>query len=288
MNSTNTSDAPLTGSMPISMAVQPKPTTETSDAASTPKDLEYFRREFEKATLAFYRSTRKVADLLLDARITLSPEDFKQLTEHELQFDYSTVCKLIKSASNFRLNDPKNQSLLPEAWTLRYEIMIMDEATFRVGVTKGIIHPNCTLADLKKLREQLETPKRKKASAKAKPKGKDSTAATTAEAPKPTPASAKDEESEPHVEEASVKAPVSNSALFLPPNSTAESAAAVAAAPAMAPATAAVPAKGRIAIVVTQEMSVQHKADLDGLMARIEALVKDYDFIGSVALEVAA
>lgn len=270
-----------TGSMPISMAVAPKPSTEPAVAATgTVKDIDYFRSEFGKATLAFYRSTRKVADLLLEARITLSPEDFLELTK-ELQFDYSTVCKLIKSAANFRLNDPKNQPYLPESWTVRYEIMMMEEATFRIGVTKGIIHPNCTLADLKKLREQLEPPKRKKASPKAKAKPKDSTQTEKPEAPKPT--TAKAETPEPQVEKAAVKGPINTSGLPVDAKaSTGE--AATATATAMAPA----PAKGYIKIVLPKEVANQHERDLVRIVDEIQAVVKQYDFIGGVGLEVAA
>jgi len=77
-----------TGSMPIPMAVDSKLLTNPPVAATgTAKDLDYFRREFDKATLAFYRSTKKIADLLLEARLTLSPGDFEELTD-ELQFNY--------------------------------------------------------------------------------------------------------------------------------------------------------------------------------------------------------
>jgi hypothetical protein len=283
----NVQHTPITGSMPISMAVQPKPTTETTASSSTEKNLDYFRCEFDKATLTLYRSTKKVADLLLDARIALSPDDFQALIG-ELQFDYSTVCKLIKSASNFRLNDPKNQALLPESWTVRYEIMMMKEETFRSGVKKGIIHPNCTLADLKKLREQLEAPKRKRGSATAKPKGKDSTAAT-AETPKATQVATKADEPEPDLKKAAVKAPVNNPGLrVVEIAAAADVASASPTATATATAMATTTAMGHIAIVLSKELAEQHVADLDRLMASIEAVVKDYDFIGGVGVQVTA
>ena len=131
------------GSMPISMAVDPKLASETEAVMPGPKkDLDYFRREGEKVVIGWYRSKAKLADFILDARINLSPDDFNMLIS-ELQFDYSTVCKLIKQAADYRLNDPKNQALIPEKWTLRHEIMMMKEETFRIGVTKGIIHSGC-------------------------------------------------------------------------------------------------------------------------------------------------
>jgi len=270
--------------MPIPMAVDSKLSSDPAPATTgTAKDLDYFRREFQKTTLAFYRSTRKVADLLLEARITLSPEEFKQLTTDELQFDYSTVCKLIKSAADFRLNDPKNQPYLPESWTVRYEIMMMKEATFRIGVQKGIIKPNCTLADLKALREKMEEPKRKKASGTAKTKGKNSTAAASAETPKATAAAAKAEESEPPAKKAAVKAPVNNTGLRVDAKASSGEPA-TATATAMAPA----PAKGYIKIVLPKEVADQHEQDLVRMVDQIQAVVKHYEFIGGVGLEVAA
>jgi hypothetical protein len=273
--------------MPISMAVDSTlPTAPAVAATGTVKDLDYFRREFGKAILTFYRSTKKVADLLLEARITLSPEEFKQLTTDELQFDYSTVCKLIKSAADFRLNDPKNQPYLPESWTVRYEIMMMKEATFRIGVQKGIIKPNCTLADLKALRERMEEPKRKKGN--AKPKGKNPTAATTAEATKPTPAADKAESPEPQVKKAAVKAPVNNPGLRVDTTSTPGPDTSIVAATATAAAMAPTPAKGYIKIVLPKEVADQHEQDLVRIVDEIQAVVKRYDFITGVGLEVTA
>ena len=55
-----------------------------------------------------------------------------------------------------------------------------------------------------------------------------------------------------------------------------------------ATATATAPAKGRIAIVLTSQLADQHKADLDKIMDGIKALVKGYNFIGGVGMEVTA
>lgn len=268
-------------SMPISMAVDAKLTTEVPLATSGPKkDRAFFAKEIQKATFVFYRSTKAVADLLLDARLTLSPDEFQKFVNEDCQFDSSLVYKFIKMAADYRLNDPANELLLPEAWTVRYEIMQMKEETFRIGVKKGIINADCKLADLKALREKMEEPKRKKASANTKTKGKDSAGAATAEATKPTPAAVKAEGPETQLKKAAVKAPVNNPGLRVVDNG--------AAANAGSPTATTAPAKGRIALVVSQGILDLHKADLDGLMASIEALVKDYEFIGGVGLEVAA
>jgi len=273
MTSTNTYDAPLTDSMPVPMALDSKHVT--AKPAAVPgqkKDLDYFTRKVTKAIIVQYRSTKALGDVFIEARMALSPEDFQKLVK-ESQISYSFFCKIMKQASDYKLNDPANDPILPEAFSSRHEIMLMKDSTFRIGVQQGIIHPNCTLADLKKLREQMETPKRKKATAKAKAKGKDSTAAA-----------AKDEEPK----KAAVKAPVNNTGLRLAADTAAaESANTGTTATATAPATATTTAMGRIAIVVSQGVLDQHKADLDRLMASIEALVKDYDFIGGVEMEVA-
>jgi hypothetical protein len=288
-----------TGSMPIAMAVNSTLTTQsaTSEAApkaakaeaTTPaktgpkKDRAYFSRAIEKATITFYRSGKAVADLLLEARLNLSPEDFKAFIKEDCKFDFSLVCKFIKMAADYRLNDPANDAILPEAWTARYEIMLMKESTFRMGVAKKIIHAECKLDDLRKFRDQIEGKKDKKA--KGKKTANPSASPATPEAPKP--ASATDStppSEESKAQKAAVKPPVNNSALRVAENvSAAEPAPA-----ATGTATATAPAKGRIAIVLSKAVAGQHKADLDRLKEGIEALVKEYDFIGAVEVEVAA
>lgn len=287
--------------MPISMAVGSNPVNQTAVSEAAPKaanaeakapaktgpkkDRAYFSRAIEKATIAFYRSGKAVADLLLEARLNLSPEDFKAFIKEDCQFDSSLVYKFIKMAADYRLNDPAHDAILPEAWTARYEIMLMKESTFRMGLKSGIIKAECKLADLKKLREQVEGRKDKKAKGKKSTKGKPSAAPATPAQQKPT--SANDstppwEEPQPQLVKAAVKPPVNNSALRVAEN--------VSAAPATATGTgtAMAPAKGRIAIVLGKAVAEQHKADLDRLKKGIEALVKEYEFIGVVELEVAA
>ncbi len=166
--------------------------------------------------------------------------------------------------------------------------MTMKEETFRIGVTRGIIHPNCKLADLRALRDQLE-PNRKKASDKpdANATAEPSTALETAEGPKLTPTKADAEEQKPNTKKAAVKAPVNSSALQIVKKVSAtepvSSPTATEGTPQVVP-----PLKGHITIVMCKGVADQHKAGLDRLKEQIEALVKDYDFIGAVELEVAA
>ena len=274
--------------MPISMAVNSAPNNQLAapEAAKTEaknpakpepkKDRAYFSRAIEKATIAFYRSGKAVADLLLEARLKLSPEDFQAFIKDDCQFDSSLVYKFIKMAADFRLNDPANDPILPEAWTTRYEIMQMKEATFRMGVKSGIINADCKLADLKKLRDQVEGSKGKKAgsnkTAARKKTAKTETAPVAADqAPTSTVPLVSDVR--PGTQQAVLKASVNTSALKGVGTAT---------------GVATAPAKGRIAIVLSKAVAGQHKADLDRLKEGIEALVKEYDFIGAVEVEVAA
>ncbi len=285
-------------SMPISMAVDSNLTNQlaASEAASeaaktkakTPakpgprKDRAYFSRAIQTASITMYRSAKAVSDVLFDARMALPPEEFKAFIEEDCPFDYSLVCKFIKMAADHRLNNPANEAMLPEAWTARYEIMQMKEATFRMGVKSGIIKADCKLADLKKLREQIEGKNGKKDKDKKSAKAKLSASPATPEAPKPTSANDSTPPSEDlKTQKAAVKAPVNTSALRATDNATA-------AETAKATATAMAPAKGRIAIVLSKRVAEQHKVGLDRLKQGIEALVKEYDFIGAVEVEVAA
>ncbi len=277
-----------TESRPISMVLDSKLSSET--AASFPglkKDIDYFKRELNKANLAFWRSTKFLADTLVEARLTLSPDEFQEVIG-EAQLDYSFVCKVLKQGADFRLNDPANDGILPEAFSTRHEIMLMKETTFRHGVSKGIIHANCTLADLKKFRAQMETPIRKSANPKTKVKGKASTATATAEVPKPmpTPVTPGAKETVPQVEKVVLNQPVNTLAVRTVENASTDERFAIG--PGTATAKTVAAAKGRIAIVLPIEIVNQHKAAVDRLKEGIEALAKECDFISVVELEVAA
>lgn len=124
-------------------------------------------------------------------------------------------------------------------------------------MTKGIIHANCNLADLKRLREQLETPKRKRS-----------------DAPSQQPA-ARIAEPEPKVTaEASVNSTDNASAEKKQSNNTAKR--------------GSKSRKGRISIVVSKAVAEEHADVLDRLKEQIKALTNEFDFISGVDLEVAA
>ena len=292
----NVQHTPITGSMPIPMAMDSRYSPEAlalaqsvtdqdqaeGKASSQPKkDRCYYQSQITLRWNQAHKAIMAVCHLIVDARINLEAKEWKAFVEEDCPFDYSVLQKFMNMASHPGLNDPANEKYLPNSWTALYEIMQMKESTFRIGVQKGIINPGCKLADLKNLREKLETPKRK-----ASTKGKDSKAAMTAEAPKPTPATAKAEGQEPQAKQAAVKAPVNNPGLRVVDSAAADAGSATATA--TAPATATTTAVGRIAIVLSREIADQHKADVADLMEDIKAIVKEYDFIGGVEMEVAA
>jgi hypothetical protein len=282
--------------MPISMAVDSnlvnqsastegapaaKPEAKTSAAPAAKKDRAYFSTAIQTATIAFYRSGRAVADLLLEARLTLSPEEFQKFINEDCQFDSSLVYKFCKMAADFRLNDPANEALLPEAWTTRYEIMLMKESTFRIGVTTGIIHPDCKLDDLKKLREQIEGTKakggkgdgKKKAATKATPKAVAKDAPVVADVQPDSPTLPEAAEVRPVAQQAPLKAPVNSSVMKGVGTST---------------GVATAPEKGRIAIVLSRDVADRYSEQVEDLKNRIEELVKNFAFVGTVQVEVAA
>jgi hypothetical protein len=150
----------------------------------------------------------------------------------------------------------------------------MENETFEKALSEGLIHRNVTLKELKLLRNKKE--KAKSPKAQAGPDVAAPSAQTEPTVPKP------------EAENAALKAAVNNPGLRLVDNNAAAASnKAAATATALSPATAAAP-MGRIAIVVRQVIQDQHKADLDDLIEDIKAVVKEYDFIGGVELEVAA
>lgn len=264
------------------MALIPSPTTITTATPGFKKDLAYFQREVGTVTLAFWRSSKLLADVIIDARLALSPEEFKQLIA-ESQFDYTFVCKLVRQGSDYRLNDPDNEPILPEAFSSRHEIMLMNESTFRIGVTKNIINKNCKLEDLRKLREQMEGKKSKKTTPKktATPSPRSSAVETTQDASSPVP---NVEVNEPDADVptgivAVVKGTVNTSALRVieKPATTTQ---------AVMPVTA--PEKCRIKIVLSREVADEHQHDVDSLKLGIDKLITMYSFITAVDIEVAA
>jgi hypothetical protein len=289
------------GTMPMSMAVAPRnSTTETLVMAQTAideakaegkaistsdqeKNRAYFRSQIALRWNQAFKAIIGVCRLIVEARIHLSAEEFKLFIQEDCPFDYSVIKKFEKIGLHPGVNDPANEPHMPNTWTVLYELCLMNESTFRRGIQLGIIHPNSTLADLKKLRK-LDPPKRKPTK-KAAQTG--SSSANRKPEPKPSSTPAKTETSTSESATAVVKAPV-NTLGFHVVESTAKSDSDTP--NATAPEFEAAPTitNGRIVIVLTKALIDRDEKAVKQLKGDIEALVSKYAFIGGVELEVAA
>jgi len=264
-------NTPNISSMPVSMAVeglinQPETvevetTTAAESVSATPseskKTLAQFKKAMKTAALNWFKSGKVVADLILEARLSLSPEEYRTFIKEDCPFDYSAACKFVKMAADHRLTNPVNDDLLPDTWTLRYEIMMMSEQTFRVGVKTGVIHRDCKLADLKELRAKFES--RNGADAK-KRKPVTSASSSSGGAGMTLPA-----EPEPSTAVTVIPMPEFVESTQQPRE-----------------------ARGRISVIVSREIADQHQDDLDDIRAAIADAVKKFAYIGIVELELAA
>jgi hypothetical protein len=260
--------------VPTSVAGNSKP--ETSNDPDQPvvelilsgekHDRAYFAKRIEKATLTFYRSAQAVSEILLQAKVTLSPEEFIKFINEDVQLDYTVVCKFVKMAANFRLNDPANKLWLPTSWTLRYEIMNMEETTFRAGIQAGVITPDCKLADLVQLRERLEGKKTKKG-------GKGKGDSETANASKSEAASAGPSEKNPSQETAARTAPKDTASIPPLPKKTVM---------AETSADRIADKSSRIVLVLSPEIIERNKAEVVALKTDLLQLVAKYPFLGGV------
>lgn len=287
--------------MPISMTVAPTlSTTENLVMAQTvvdesiaegkgistsnpAKNRAYYKAQISLRWNQAYKAILSVCHLIVDARINLSPEDWKAFVQEDCPFDYSVLQKFMSMASHPALNNPDNEQYLPHSWTALYEICQMKEQTFRHGIQQGIIHPNCTLADLKKLRK-LDPPKRKPATKRAQT---GSSVANRKSEPEPTWTATKAETRTSASASAAVKAPVNTLGLHVvesTPTSGCDTA------NQCTPEIEAAPiiSSGRILIVLTKALVDRDEKAIQRLKSDIEALVSKYAFIGGVELEIAA
>jgi len=285
------------GTMPMSMAVVPQLSTGSNPAVSfdmaldgetacptePKKDRSYYQAQIKLRWNGAYKAILSVCHLIVDARINLSPEDWVAFVKDDCPFDYSVLQKFMNMASHPALNNPDNEQYLPHSWTALYEICQMKEQTFRHGIQQGIIHPNCTLADLKKLRK-LDPPKRKPAKKAAQTGSSD---ANRKSEPKPSSSPAKAASSKSESATAVVKAPVNTLGLHVV-ESTPKTDSATPNATAPEIETAPSTASGRILIVLTKALVDRDESAVKQLKSDIEALMSKYAFIGGVELEVAA
>jgi len=280
MNTTETFDAAPTASMPISMAVDSRLSPEAIALAQSvaeedkpeSKDREFFKKRIHYWWNKTLEGILETGWCLVEAQATLTPDEWSKFVKNDVPLDYSAMRKLMGVAQDHRISDSKYADLLPASWTSLHEISLMDNETFELAMAEGLIHRNVTLKELKLFRSKHQKTNPPKA-----------TAAPSVAAPS-APNENDTAQSEPEAKKAAVKAQVNNSGLRV----VEEASAGTATAAATATGTAVASAKGRITVCLDKKIADQHKADLDDLMDDINALVKEYEFIGSVELEVAA
>ena len=82
------------------------------------------------------------------------------MINHDLPFTRRTAEKLIKIASDPRITDPKNVSVLPPRWTTLHEITLLSNKQFREAIKKGEIHAEAERKDISALVTPTKTRKK--------------------------------------------------------------------------------------------------------------------------------
>jgi hypothetical protein len=130
------------------------------------KDRAYYRKEFGIRWGRVRKGVLSVARLIADARFTLPPEEWAAFCKEDIRFEYSMTQKFIKMGLDHRLNDPDNEEHLPNTWPALYEVMQIKQSLFSYLISKKLIGPQSTAAELRELRSQYKDyNKRKKSDA---------------------------------------------------------------------------------------------------------------------------
>lgn len=234
---------------PINPLADPTTGSETT-AQPVVKDRAYFAKAIRLRWSKARESVLEVGRLIVEARKTLTPEEYSKFRKVDLPFDYSVLQKLCALAESKRINDPKNKSLLPNSWNTLYEIMQLPDKAFELGKSEGIINEKTPWKRVRELRE-LYDPTLKKTPATPK-----HTVTATAQA---VPLRfTEGSKSAPTVDDRS-KATITVKRSDL--------------------------AKGTILVVVSQETANAHQKELADLSEDLMRLVVKYPFIGDVKVE---
>jgi hypothetical protein len=94
----------------------------------------------------------KLGRALTDAKGELEHGEFLAMIKTDLPFDASTAQRLMKIASDPRLQKPHTAQLLPASWGTLYELTKLPDAQFEQAVATGAIRPSMTRADVSTLR----------------------------------------------------------------------------------------------------------------------------------------
>ena len=260
---TSPADDPSPGTLPtpignVPPTIHPPSPPRESEESAQPliKDLAYFAKQIRLRWTKARESILEVGHLILEARKTLTTEEYSKFRKTDLPFDYSVLQKLCALAESKRLNDPKNASLLPHSWNTLYEIMQLPDEAFDAGVNDGTIRQDSQWKEIKELRERFDPPLPKS------PASGRSTGPTKKAVPvKLTVRS----DSGSSVDDASrAELPPT---LFGTPQEISQQ-----------PSSAAA-STGRITIRVSRQLANKRQVDLKVLKERIEAVLQAFDFI---------
>jgi len=117
----------------------------------TPQDFAEIIRPKWQANVA---NILQVCMWLETAKNELGPAGFVKLYRDELRWNKPMISKLLKIASDERVNDADlvSPGKLPAAWTMLYELCRLTDEQFHHGLDTGIIHAGMERKDIKELK----------------------------------------------------------------------------------------------------------------------------------------
>jgi len=104
----------------------------------------------------------EVGRKLVEAKSSLSREDFKALIEHSLPFKAPTARKLMAIAKSKYINEGSHIDQLPNSWGTLYEITTLDEKVFQDALDSGLIRPDVMRAEIEALKKSVDEDERNK------------------------------------------------------------------------------------------------------------------------------
>jgi hypothetical protein len=99
---------------------------------------------------------------IIDTGVCLTSGRFRKADyqRHRLPFSYSWGRKLQRIARSPRILDPVNRTVLPSKVNALYQIALMSDRLFELGVKEGIINNQTLVFDLKYFRQSFVEPGR--------------------------------------------------------------------------------------------------------------------------------
>jgi len=97
------------------------------------------------------KSIIEVGQILQTAKTDLDKKEWEDMINHELPFTRRTAEKLVKIASDPRILDPKNASILPPRWTTLEQITLLSNKQFQAAIRNGVIHADAERKDIEAL-----------------------------------------------------------------------------------------------------------------------------------------